>query len=453
MNPDNRLRLLEQSAPADQTPTALPTAGAGLSSPGRRSAPQFMTPWRVVGRMVDTAGGHSIMLGLKYGAALGALGGLYGLGSGLWVLATLAVGTVIGLSIGVLFGMLLGIVEGLALGAISVAWFYPPRSWTRYRQIMEQTSVLVAGVLVPLVLFCTYGLLALLGFSLPVAAVVMLSILLLPISCMCGLKLNEHLVNEYSSVIQVAPGSLPYGLDTVDIHSPAFQRVLFSELQPTYQTVVRCTSLGMLGRWRRQLVALMDLAPEARVCDLMSGAGELWPHILPRLGPDGHLVAVETTPEVLRQAQANLDRLVDARVELRAADALHTGLPDRSVSAVTCAFGAMLLEPLQLNLLADEITRILDDHGIVGLLDLSQPEPALLRRPYLFYLRWGVPLAGFACGGDTYLYGTLARFVERTSVTHQLEQLLARRGFRLYRYQLSGGCACALVGMKSSPAA
>lgn len=87
---------------------------------------------------------------------------------------------------------------------------------------------------------------------------------------------------------------------------------------------------------------------------------------------------------------------------------------------------------------------------IFAAVDLSPPRSALLRAPYLFYLGRIVPLAGMIFGANPYLYGILARFMERSSANQWIEYELRQRDCQLYRYRLSGGCATALVGMKVS---
>jgi len=192
----------------------------------------------------------------------------------------------------------------------------------------------------------------------------------------------------------------------------------------------------------------MDLTPDARVFDLMSGSGALWDELLPRLGPQGGVIGIQRSLATMQTGRADLRRLADPHVELRLGDALNTGLPDHSASSVTCAFGPMLVPPLQLGILADEIARILDDHGVVGLVDMSLPSSRLLRWIYLVYLGRIVPLVAFVCRGDPNLHRTLARFVVRSSATRQLEHQLTQRGFQLFHYRFTGGFATALVGMK-----
>lgn len=434
---------LTQPDPAQTVATAALAAAPAASA---LPAPPALTRWQTLDKIVEATIVRCFLLGVQCGAAYGALCGFLVSGmAGSLVLMAIPFGIVVGLVIGAIAGVLLGVGVGLVLTLVTISLFRPLHSWKPYGQIMGAVGAITAAM-PPLALAALLGPRALASSE---AAM----FLLVPslISCVCAWRASLLAAERYAASMQISNGRLVVD-QTVDIYHPDFQRQLFEQLQRSYRWVVLLTSLGMLSRWRRQLVTLMDLPADGQICDLISGTGELWPQLLAHLGPHGRLVAVEPTP-LAQQARRQLHALADPRVELLEADVLHTGLPDRSVNAVTCAFGAMLIDPARIGLLADEIARILDDHGVVGLLDLSLPEPAVLRWPYRFYLRWAVPMAGMLCGADPKQYSLLARMVDQTSVTPQLEYLLTQRGFQLHRYQLSGGCASALVGMKIRPTA
>jgi ubiquinone/menaquinone biosynthesis C-methylase UbiE len=454
MGPDQQqgLQLLSQPAQLGYTPAAEPAAQAitqaklptsQASALNAHFSPPDIGRGAIVSKIFGVAISSGIELGMKCGAAYGAVCGLLGIGGGPLVLLTVPIGAIIGAIVGCVGGVLLGLIEGLVLGIVSATCFYPLRSWTPYRDTMGVISVLVA--VVPLIAHVLYDINGDYGERF---LTVMLVWLPLVISCICACFASGRVAESYAAQMRVAPNSLPFNFQTVDIYDPTFQELLFERLQPSYETVAQIASLGMLDRWRRRLVELMDLTPDARVCDLMSGSGALWDELLPRLGPQGCVIGIERSPAVVQAGRADLQTLADPHVELRLGDALSGGLPDRSVSAVTCAFGPMLVPPLQIGILADEIARILDDHGVVGLVDMSLPSSRPLRWTYLLYLGRIVPLVAFVCRGDPNLYRTLARFVERSSAIQQLEYQLAQRGFQLFHYRFTGGFATALVGMK-----
>jgi demethylmenaquinone methyltransferase/2-methoxy-6-polyprenyl-1,4-benzoquinol methylase len=236
--------------------------------------------------------------------------------------------------------------------------------------------------------------------------------------------------------------------DKPDLYSPDFQQALFERLQPSYRRTMLLLSACQDQRLRAELVKLMDLQAGMRVADLMSGGGEMWEHVLPKISPNGGLVAVERSPAMLRAAQERQQRERLSQVEVRQGDALQTGLPGASFDAVVCAFGATLLTPIQRMALADEIQRLLGEHGIFGIVDLCWPKEVAARLDYQFYLRRLAPLVSPALLTGPRYMRLLSGYLDHGGNGGDLEEMLRMRGLQVYRYPLLGGRAVALVGMK-----
>ena len=63
-------------------------------------------------------------------------------------------------------------------------------------------------------------------------------------------------------------------------------------MQSTYECVSTITSFGFNRRWRRQLTDMMGLRRGLQVSDLMTGSGETWMYVLPKIGDSGTLTAL-----------------------------------------------------------------------------------------------------------------------------------------------------------------
>ena len=111
------------------------------------------------------------------------------------------------------------------------------------------------------------------------------------------------------------------------IYSAAFVRDLFGEMSATYGRTNLITSFGFSTRWRRQCVREVRIEPQDTVCDLMSGMGELWPTIRRRLGADGHIQAIDFSPEMCIHSRRTAERLRDTSIEIREEDMLNSGIP------------------------------------------------------------------------------------------------------------------------------
>ncbi len=92
--------------------------------------------------------------------------------------------------------------------------------------------------------------------------------------------------------------------------------------------------------YRRRAVDLLRLKPGDRVVDLGCGTGLSFPLIVARIGPQGRLIGVDLTPEMLECAQARVEEAGWNNVELIQSDIADYGFP-QGINAVfsTGAFG------------------------------------------------------------------------------------------------------------------
>ena len=82
-----------------------------------------------------------------------------------------------------------------------------------------------------------------------------------------------------------------------------------------------------------RVVRLTDVRRGHTVLDVGTGTGVLVPHLLPLLGDAGRVVAVDISPEMLRQAES---KAFPATVTFRRADVHHLPFPDSSFDRVIC---------------------------------------------------------------------------------------------------------------------
>jgi ubiquinone/menaquinone biosynthesis C-methylase UbiE len=64
----------------------------------------------------------------------------------------------------------------------------------------------------------------------------------------------------------------------------------------------RIATLPGVGRWRRAAADALDLAPGDTVVEMGCGTGANLPYLRRRVGPDGRVVGVDLTPELLARA-------------------------------------------------------------------------------------------------------------------------------------------------------
>ncbi len=185
---------------------------------------------------------------------------------------------------------------------------------------------------------------------------------------------------------------------------------LFARVAPRYDLLNNITTGWQHVRWRRRtLNAVGPFPARAAALDLCCGTGDFLLLLAERVGPAGRLVGVDFCLPMLRVAEARLAAAGEAgRVRLVEGDVtrLHA-LADESFDVATVGFG--LRNVADLDAALKEAFRLLRPGGVLASLEMSWPDPGLIRALALGYLRWIVPLAARLAGGPPEDYRWLRR--------------------------------------------
>jgi ubiquinone/menaquinone biosynthesis C-methylase UbiE len=105
------------------------------------------------------------------------------------------------------------------------------------------------------------------------------------------------------------------------------------------------------------MLDLAHLRPGGRVLDIAAGDGYQSIAAARRVGPSGHVLAIDLAAEQLKYAAAAAREAGVEHLETRVMDAENLDLPDASFDAVLCQFGLMFLPDLDRGL--REMLRVL----------------------------------------------------------------------------------------------
>lgn len=105
------------------------------------------------------------------------------------------------------------------------------------------------------------------------------------------------------------------------------------------------------------MLDLARLQPGHHVLDVAAGNGYQSIAAAQRVGPTGHVLAIDLAPEQLKYAAAAAREAGIKHIETRVMDAENLALPDLSFDAVLCHFGVMFLPDLDRGL--REMRRVL----------------------------------------------------------------------------------------------
>ncbi|HUS62803.1 MAG TPA: ubiquinone/menaquinone biosynthesis methyltransferase [Acidimicrobiales bacterium] len=219
------------------------------------------------------------------------------------------------------------------------------------------------------------------------------------------------------------PAPLPQGQEKADA-----VRSMFDAIAPRYDLVNRIMTFRLDVRWRKRAVRELRLSVGSRVADLAAGTGDLCRDLV-----DGGLVpiGVDVSAGMLRHART--------AAPLVQADVLRLPVARASLDGATCGFALRNLVDLEVFFV--ELARAVRPGGRIALLEVAEPENAVLRRGHAVYFGRVVPLIGGLLSNQA-AYQYLPRSVAYLPPTPELLATLERPGFTsVERRLLTGGIA------------
>jgi len=202
-------------------------------------------------------------------------------------------------------------------------------------------------------------------------------------------------------------------------------RQMFDAIAGRYELVNGIVSFGMDRGWRRHCVDALGLPAGSRVLDAACGTGDLCRELAGRgLRP----VGVDLSEGMLSHASSPAPLVL--------ADALAA--PFRAASFDGAVSGFALRNVTDLGVLFQELARVTRPGGRISLLDLAQPEAALLRFGHRLWSNYAVPFVGSVLS-DQAAYHYLPRSFAYLPPAPEVVEQLEGAGFAAVEHELLSG--------------
>jgi demethylmenaquinone methyltransferase/2-methoxy-6-polyprenyl-1,4-benzoquinol methylase len=197
--------------------------------------------------------------------------------------------------------------------------------------------------------------------------------------------------------------------------SPRKERALelFAGLPRQYDWMGALLSFGQDPRWRRAMVATLDVSPSARVLDVAAGTGLVTAAIVRRYGC--RVVAVDQSEQMLSAARRKTERdpQLAARVELVRAEAERLPFEAAEFDGLTVGYLFRYVDDPAATI--RELARVVKPGATIASLDFFVPPSPPLRALWRAYTRFGLPALGRLASRE---WAEVGRFLARNIPEH-----------------------------------
>ena len=224
-------------------------------------------------------------------------------------------------------------------------------------------------------------------------------------------------------------GATPRGA-TSEQEAAAWVREMFGRVAPRYDLLNHVLSFNIDKYWRRQTVRRLQPVldrPDAFVLDLCCGTGDLM--LALRKSARSRVLGSDFCHPMLTAAL----RKAGPGAALFEADALRLPVGDKSLDAITVAFGFRNLANYESGL--TELRRALKPGGVAAILEFSTPPNATLNAVYGWYSNNIRPRVGGLLSGASDAYTYLPDSVRKFPNADGLAAKMREAGFRNIRYE------------------
>jgi demethylmenaquinone methyltransferase / 2-methoxy-6-polyprenyl-1,4-benzoquinol methylase len=223
-------------------------------------------------------------------------------------------------------------------------------------------------------------------------------------------------------------------------------REMFDRIAGRYDLMNTVMTAGLNRLWNRKVVWATGLGPGGRGLDLACGTGSLTRDLAKKVGPEGYVLGVDFSREMLRAARPA------PNVEYRLGDATDLeGVSSGAFDAATIAYGARNIPDL--DALFSEMARTLRPGGVAVCLEITRPEGRLSSAFYGVWFDRIVPKLGGLVAGDPSAYSYLPESVKEFVAPGELADIIGRNGLQDVTWErVAGGIITLHRGTKRGDA-
>ncbi|MFD2617646.1 demethylmenaquinone methyltransferase [Terrilactibacillus laevilacticus] len=203
---------------------------------------------------------------------------------------------------------------------------------------------------------------------------------------------------------------------------------VFQTIYKKYDFMNSLISFNRHKSWRKRTMQLMNVKKGRTAIDLCCGTGDWTLALGESVGPNGHVVGLDFSDNMLEVAKMKLMETKLQNIELKQGDAMSLPFDDNSFDYATIGFGLRNV-PDYLTVLK-EMFRVLKPGGMAVCLETSQPTLPVYKQMYFFYFKNIMPVLGKIFAGSYKEYVWLNESTQNFPDKQKLAELFNEAGFR-----------------------
>jgi demethylmenaquinone methyltransferase/2-methoxy-6-polyprenyl-1,4-benzoquinol methylase len=206
---------------------------------------------------------------------------------------------------------------------------------------------------------------------------------------------------------------------------------MFDAIAPRYDLLNHLLSAGIDRRWRAAAIRSLKLTGRETLLDVCCGTGDV--SLQGRRGgpsgpPAARVVGVDFSGAMLALGLQKVRAAGElSRITLVRGDAMRLPVADRSVDAVTVAFGIRNVQ--RPGMACGEMARVLRPGGRLAILEFGVPRIPGIKPLYLWYFTHVLPRIGRVISGHNAAYSYLPASVGTFAPPAEFMQTLRDAGF------------------------
>ena len=223
---------------------------------------------------------------------------------------------------------------------------------------------------------------------------------------------------------------------------------MFDDLAFRYDFLNHLLSFGIDRLWRKKAIRIIsETHKNPKILDVATGTGNLAIAAM-KLDPV-HITGIDISQKMLESGRDKIKKLgLSDKIELVHGDSENIHFSDDSFDVAMVAFGVRNFSDRLKGL--SEMNRVLNEKGMIMIIEFAKPEQFPFRQIYYFYFRRLLPVIGRLFSKNRIAYSYLPDSVMQFPDNEQFIGLLKSAGFSdVNQKKLTGGVACIYTGFKS----